>query len=95
MYTCVMCVFLMCTYELQSGMSYIIFRVSEYLVCQARKQGLPIAVYRLGMISWSMKNGKANKVSSTHQNYHFVGFVPHIHIHNVVTFLLHIISLST
>ncbi|XP_065899133.1 carboxylic acid reductase-like [Dysidea avara] len=35
--------------------------VSEYLVCQARKQGLPIAVYRLGMISWSMKNGKANK----------------------------------
>ena len=37
-------------------------RMSEYLVWQAGKQGLPITIYRPGMISWSMRNGKANKV---------------------------------
>ena len=44
--------------------NFYIVRVSEYLVCQAGKQGLPVAVYRLGMISWSTNNGKANKVCS-------------------------------
>ena len=39
-----------------------ICRLSEYLIWQANKQGLPITIYRPGMISWSMKTGKGNNV---------------------------------